>query len=277
MFCTKCGSPIKDGQKFCVKCGSPVIQGAKSQNVSMEVVEEKAVEEKVKQKQAEVDIVVEKPKNAEVNTVVEEPKKKGKVLPIILIVVAIVLVATIALIVWKIFDMDAQQVGKIEDDGWVSVAEDSDSKTEKETETEKEVEKEKTSVRENNKSASDDEEMDEEEIEEEEIEEEEIEEEIEDFEDGDYILPQSAIRKLTEKDLKRIKNNAWLLKLARNEIFARYGREFNDQALQDYFYSKDWYDPIYGPEEFDEHVSEIVSDMEMKNAKFIKKYEDKLK
>ena len=95
-----------------------------------------------------------------------------------------------------------------------------------------------------------------------------------DLENEDYILPQSSERKLTEEDLEDIKDDAWMLKLARNEIFARYGRMFKDEKLQEYFDSKDWYEPIYDPDDFDEYM---VSDLEMKNAKFIKEYEDKLK
>jgi hypothetical protein len=30
-------------------------------------------------------------------------------------------------------------------------------------------------------------------------------------------------------------------RLARNEIYARYGRVFRDEALQEYFNSKSWY------------------------------------
>ena len=94
------------------------------------------------------------------------------------------------------------------------------------------------------------------------------------LEDSGYILPQSADRKLTAEDLKDIKDDKWLLKVARNEIFARYGRKFQDEKLQEYFNEKDWYEPIYEPDEFDESM---VSDLEMSNAKFIKDYEDKLK
>lgn len=94
------------------------------------------------------------------------------------------------------------------------------------------------------------------------------------IENSEYILPQSAERKLTEEDLADIKDDKWMLKVARNEIFARYGRMFQDEKLQEYFESKDWYEPLYTPEEFDESM---VSDLEMNNAKFIKGYEDKAK
>lgn len=94
-------------------------------------------------------------------------------------------------------------------------------------------------------------------------------------EDQDYILPMSSDRALTDEDLEDIKDDPWLLRVARNEIFARYGRMFNDEDLQAYFDSKDWYEPTYTPEEFDENT--MVSRLELDNADFIKQYENRLK
>lgn len=96
-------------------------------------------------------------------------------------------------------------------------------------------------------------------------------------EDSDYILPMSSQRELTEDDLADIKDDAWMLKLARNEIFARYGRMFDNEDIQEYFDSKDWYEPKYAPKEFDKKCDSLVSRMELDNADFIKVYEDKLK
>lgn len=89
---------------------------------------------------------------------------------------------------------------------------------------------------------------------------------------SDYILPMSNERKLTAEDLEDIKDDAWLLKVARNEIYARYGRKFKDDKLQEYFNGKDWYVATYSIED---HPDE-VSDIETYNAKFIQKYEEKL-
>lgn len=248
MFCSKCGGPIKDGQKFCMKCGAPVIQGVKQQTIQRKTQPQKSVQKKTKIPGSQKTVV---------GNGTGEAKKKGKVLPIVLIVVAAVLAVLVVLVALKLFVLDPQQTSKNEDGGWVSVSENS------ETETETQTESEEMPATQNQESVA--------------VEDTAAEEDdVEDLEDEDYILPQSATRKLTAADLEDIKDNAWMLKLARNEIFARYGREFNDQALQEYFDSKDWYDPIYSPEDFDANVTDIVSDMEMKNAKFIKQYEDKL-
>lgn len=55
-------------------------------------------------------------------------------------------------------------------------------------------------------------------------------------EDPDYILPQSAQRRLTEDDLSGLTHEE--LCLARNEIYARHGRRFKNQNIASYFESK---------------------------------------
>ena len=67
--------------------------------------------------------------------------------------------------------------------------------------------------------------------------------------DDDYILPDSGTRKLTNSDLAGL--DADELELARNEIYARAGRRFNTDYIQDYFDDKWWYvgtiDPKISP------------------------------
>lgn len=43
-----------------------------------------------------------------------------------------------------------------------------------------------------------------------------------------------------------------VLKLAKNEIYARHGRMFADPDLYEYFLTRMWYEPVYTPEEFDD-------------------------
>lgn len=84
-----------------------------------------------------------------------------------------------------------------------------------------------------------------------------------------YILPMSSKRKLKEKDLKKLGNKK--LRLARNEIYARHGRMFQDEELQDYFDSQDWYTPSIAPEDFLD--AKELSKVERKNIAFIRKHE----
>ena len=95
-------------------------------------------------------------------------------------------------------------------------------------------------------------------------------------ENSDYILPMSSERELTEADIADIEDDAWMLKLARNEIYARHGRMFKDESIQEYFDSKDWYEPKYTADEFESDHKDLISKLEAKNATFIQEYEHKL-
>lgn len=77
-----------------------------------------------------------------------------------------------------------------------------------------------------------------------------------------YILPESDTRYYSESELSALSD--YELYLARNEIYARHGREFNNQDLQNYFKNKDWYTARYSPESFDSIVT--LNDYEKKNA-----------
>lgn len=86
---------------------------------------------------------------------------------------------------------------------------------------------------------------------------------------GDYVLADSDTRLYTADELSSYSN--WELYIARNEIYARHGRGFNNQDLQDYFNSKSWYKQTSTPEDFDESV---LSSIERQNADTIKSVEE---
>ena len=78
---------------------------------------------------------------------------------------------------------------------------------------------------------------------------------------GDFVLPDSASREYTASELSKLSD--YELFIARNEIYARYGRKFQSSDLQNYFESKSWYHGTVSASEFDESV---VSDTELANA-----------
>ena len=86
-----------------------------------------------------------------------------------------------------------------------------------------------------------------------------------------YILPDSGSHRYTAGELSDLSD--WELYLARNEIFARRGREFRNEDLQRYFESKSWYTPTYSPDDFDARASELLNDVERANAETILKLE----
>ena len=85
---------------------------------------------------------------------------------------------------------------------------------------------------------------------------------------SDYILPDSSIRILADSEMQSLTKEE--LRLARNEIYARHGRRFDDQNLQDYFEQKAWYVGSIDPEDFKESW---LSNIEKQNIKTIEKYE----
>lgn len=89
--------------------------------------------------------------------------------------------------------------------------------------------------------------------------------------EGEYILPNSNSAYLTEADLAGLTKEQ--LRLARNEIYARHGRKFKDDELNQYFLSKSWYTPLYEPNQFNESV---FNDYENANRQLITEYEKKM-
>jgi len=86
-----------------------------------------------------------------------------------------------------------------------------------------------------------------------------------------YIIWDSDLRYLTEEDLMPLSD--YDIKLARNEIYARKGRMFNDASIQEYFDGQSWYTPIYSPEEFDALGNSTLNEYEVRNTAFILEYE----
>jgi len=88
------------------------------------------------------------------------------------------------------------------------------------------------------------------------------------YSNDEYIFPYSNSQYLTDSDLWSMSSEE--LRIARNEIYARHGRMFKDQALQNYFNSKSWYTPSVRPEDFNEHW---LNEYEKANAQLIKSFE----
>ncbi|MCL4366847.1 YARHG domain-containing protein [Patescibacteria group bacterium] len=83
-----------------------------------------------------------------------------------------------------------------------------------------------------------------------------------------FVLPFSNTRAVVEADLKDL--TPWQLKVARNEIYARYGRAFVSQDLACYFAKQSWYkeNPAYS--------DQSLSSLEIANVNFISSFEKKI-
>ena len=79
---------------------------------------------------------------------------------------------------------------------------------------------------------------------------------------NDYIFADSSTRVLTDAEVNALDQNT--ARYALNEIYARRGRKFKDQELQNYFNGKSWYVGTIEPENFDENS---LSAIEKENTK----------
>lgn len=88
---------------------------------------------------------------------------------------------------------------------------------------------------------------------------------------NEFILPDSNIRVLSRFDLQGL--TAEQCRLARNELYARHGRIFDDPNLQSYFQSKSWY---YGTIPAANFSESMLNDIEIQNRNLIVEYEKEM-
>ena len=82
---------------------------------------------------------------------------------------------------------------------------------------------------------------------------------------GQYMLPESNSRKLEPFDLSGMTKGQ--LRIARNEIYARYGWQFESPDLDTYFNDRSWYVPS-------ENIDDtILSEVELANLELLKEAE----
>lgn len=292
MFCVNCGKEIKDGSQFCVHCGKKVvaIKPLVETNVQKSILEKEA---SIKENDPSNNVVSSK------ETYVQEEKSDSKsfifwpVFIVCILAVSIGLFFGARVLVLKVMDSKTESVSinpnKLSETSLFS-SRNSDEEFEEEIEIENEntdefaVEQDTAEEElwndndpelakpdeqenvENSKSLQESEELDETETEE------EIEEpkEIENDNTHRFILPNSDSEYLTIKDLRGF--SAEECRFARNEIYARHGRKFNDEELQAYFDRQDWYRGRIDPDDFTE---DMLNEYELYNRDFIVEFEEK--
>ena len=99
---------------------------------------------------------------------------------------------------------------------------------------------------------------------------EETDESEEEADASEYIFPNSDKERLTREDLQGMTKEQ--LRLARNELFARYGTIFGVADLADYFGSKSWYTAKISFDEFYENVE--MNEIEEANLALILQVEE---
>lgn len=91
---------------------------------------------------------------------------------------------------------------------------------------------------------------------------------------SDYILPYADSRRYTESEIKTLSKSE--MNYALNEIYAREGRLFKDQQLQNYFNSKSWYHGYIDPATFDSDIPAHLNTYERYNVDLIVRVEKQL-
>ena len=85
---------------------------------------------------------------------------------------------------------------------------------------------------------------------------------------NEYIFDDSNSRYLTQDEVLSL--SRWNAKLAKNEIYARHHRRFDNQDIQQYFDSQQWYSGTIAPSDFREGV---LNKYENANIELLKKAE----
>ncbi|MBA3830049.1 MAG: YARHG domain-containing protein [Taibaiella sp.] len=80
-------------------------------------------------------------------------------------------------------------------------------------------------------------------------------------------FPEGSERKLTEKDVEFL--SPWGLKVLQNEIYARHGMTFTDEAMGSHFKTQSWYHSNAS------YSSSSLTAVEKENLRFLKSYKYK--
>lgn len=239
MFCEKCGANLPNDAKFCERCGTSVVLKPMHKNVQ------------------KTSVQIEGKKN--------NSTKKRKTGVIIGIIAAVVLLLVGALILLKLLVLDTKES---QEESITSESEftlgDSISEEESDFFDTYEFEIESENVVDNEA------EIDLESSNSDIVDGDTVSEEIEqEYIEDEYILPGSDTRYITISELEEL--TEYECRLARNEIYARRGRIFNDPALQAYFNSKSWYEGTISADNFSENM---LNEIERANVKTIASYEE---
>lgn len=273
MFCTQCGKELREGLKFCPGCGTAVKMKAKPGEVPVKTIQETPAAQTVipQQTQAvasETSIPQQTQTAASENFIPTnqgtEAKKSHTGIIVVCILLVLLILAVSGMAFWFLGGQDI-----VYDFMGISTEEpDSrDVKKEEESTSEETAEETETTAVETSEEA-----VAVEEATEVATVEEESESETETTEEeSEYILEDSDSRYLTEDDLEGL--TAEECRLARNELYARHGRKFDDEELRNYFESLSWYEGTIEAKDFQESM---LSDIEIANRDLIVEYEKEM-
>lgn len=277
MFCTKCGKQVRDGLKYCTNCGAPIKQheggGTGGQNrivsggkVNLKKDDDTAKPAAVSQPSNSISFNT---GNTGGNAPVKKPKKNKGIKIAIITILGIVL--AILLIVFALVQTGVISIS-------VSDNEKQESTIDKSKSSKREKEKERRAKEKESESESESEASTVPTVEQTEPNTMPTVAQTESVTvpntvaiNSEFILPDSSTRVLDKSELAGF--TAEQCRLARNEIYAKHGRMFDDAGLQNYFNSRSWY---HGTIPADKFSDTMLSDIEIQNRNLIIAYEKEM-
>ena len=269
MFCSKCGKQIRDGLKYCTNCGTPIEQGESHKNSDTGNSDRILAAGKVNLKKDDsalspVAVVQSGNSNdtdTDKNLPVKKPKKNKGFKIVIITILGIIL--AILLIFFALIQSGFISISIENNEEQESVLDKSDKPSKKENDRKaKEKGRESESEERTMPTVSQTEP--------------DTVPTVSQTEtapttvalNNDFVLPDSSTRVLDKSELAGL--SAEQCRIARNEIYAKHGRIFDDAGLQNYFNSCSWY---HGTIPADRFSDTMLSDIEIKNRNLIVSYE----
>jgi hypothetical protein len=255
MFCSKCGKQVRDGMNYCTNCGEPVKKDEGGVNLKKD-------DDKVSSTATLPHGNVSGKSNTEGNKAKKTKKNKG--VKIVFITIAGIILALLLILFALV------QTGIIS----ISI----DDSTNQESVLDK---KSKSSKREKEKERRAKEKESEEGDVTTQAQTEPVSTEAQTVQpttmpstvaiNNEFILPDSSVRVLDKSELAGF--SAEQCRLARNEIYAKHGRMFDDAGLQNYFNFRSWYHGTIPAKQFNDNM---LSDIEIQNRNLIIAFEKEM-
>ena len=249
MFCSKCGKQVRDGMNYCTNCGEPVKKDEGGVNLKKD-------DDKVSSAATLPHGNVSGKSNKAKKT------KKNKGVKIVFITIAGIILALL-LILFALVQTGIISISIDDNTNQESVLDKKSKSSKREKEKERRA-KEKESEEGNVTT--------------------ETQTEAETTQtvqpttlpstvavNSEFILPDSSVRVLDKSEL--VGFSAEQCRLARNEIYAKHGRMFDDAGLQNYFNSRSWYHGTIPAKQFNDNM---LSDIEIQNRNLIITFEKEM-
>lgn len=275
MFCKQCGKELKNGVKFCTNCGTTIkikpIESKPldySREINKQLEPDKVVPVMEEKGSMFVDRAPSDGNMPIIDNEINNKKGKGRFLVVLIVILVILIVGVSGAAFWLLGgrDMIYDVIG-VNTDNYNHIEENEEKEADHESLDEEDyekvnidlplVEEEKFNTVEDSETAEEKNTIDE--------------ENLETVEESEYILENSDVEYLTKKDL--VGFSAEQCRLARNELYARHGRLFDDENLQKYFDNCSWYQGRIPASDFEESM---LSEVEIANRDLIVEYEKEM-